>query len=330
LLFRASAAPGVSSVTVASTTPMLSVPLPSMSTWVAAREGFKPDGRHYWTNSMTVTPDYFQTLSIPLLRGRVFDERDRKDAPNVVIVSEDLARWMWPGQDPIGHHLTRHWPDSAYPPEWREVVGVVRNVHGPLSDGTWSPTLYEPMAQTLGIDAFTIAARGVAPPGELLESLKAAVVATRGDLLPSNPRLMRDGVGEIMYPRRAAAAILGLAGTIGLLLASTGLYGLISYSVAQRVREIGVRLALGAERPDIVRLIIKEGLKVSAAGIGLGFVLSFTAIRLTSRLVIAMPPADLLTFSVVPLLLGAVIIVACYVPALRAARVDPLTVLRGL
>ncbi len=309
---------------------MLTIPLPQMKGWVADREGFKPDGRHYWTSRLEVTTDYFTTLDIAVLRGRAFDARDHAQAPKVAIVSEDLARLVWPGKDPIGQHIASHWPDSTYPPEWREVVGVVRNTHAPLSDGTWSPAMYQPLEQGATEPAFTIAARGTGTPAQLLESLKQAVVLAEPEALTSNARQMRDGIGEMLYPRRVAAAILGLSGAIGLLLASMGLYGVISYSVAQRVREIGVRMALGAERRDIVRMIVREGVKVAATGIGLGFALSYAALRLTSRLVIAMPPMDLLTLTAVPLLLGLVIVIACYIPALRASRVDPMIVLRGL
>ena len=237
---------------------------------------------------------------------------------------------MWPDTDPIGQHLASHTPDSRYPPKWLEVVGVVRDVHLPLADSNWSPGCYTPIEQGGMNFASTIAARGNRSAADLLQGLKAAITAAEPDALPANPRLMTDAIGEILYPRRVAAATLALAGAIGLLLASAGLYGLIWYSVAQRVREIGVRMALGADRRDVLRLIVSEGLMVSVVGIGLGFVVTYGAIRVFSRLVVPLPSMDLATFCVVPLLLGAVILLACYIPALRAARVDPMVVLRGL
>ena len=176
----------------------------------------------------------------------------------------------------------------------------------------------------------TIAARGSHPVGELIQILEAAVTAADPEALATGARLMTDGIDELLYPRRVATMVLGLAGTIGLVLASSGLYGLISYSVAQRVREIGVRMALGADRSDVLRLIIREGVAVSGAGIALGFVLTYGVIRIVSRFVVALPSIDLVTFCVVPTLLGAVILLACYIPALRAARVDPMVALRGL
>ncbi len=330
LLSHAVEMPGVTAATVAMRTPMTSVPLPSLSGWVAGREGFRPDGRHYWVSQMDVTPGYFDTLRIPLLRGRQFDDRDRRDSAAVAIVSETLARTIWPTQDPLGQHLGVHTPDSAFPPRWLEVVGVVGDVHLPLTDGSWSPGYYVPTEQGSLVLPSTLAARGTRPASELIKGLEAAVAAADPEALATGARLMTDGIDELLYPRRVAAMVLGLAGAIGLLLASSGLYGLISYSVAQRVREIGVRMALGADRADVLRLIIREGLAVSGAGIALGFVLTYGVIQIVSRFVVALPSIDLVTFCVVPTLLGAVILLACYIPALRAARVDPMVVLRGL
>jgi predicted permease len=330
LLDQAGTAPGITAVTLSMTTPLMTVPLPSTNAWVAPREGFKPDGRHYWTAVMPVSDGYFATLDIRLLRGRTFDERDRADGARSAIVSEDLARWMWPDRDPVGQYLGRHFPDSPHPPHWMEVVGVVRNVHAPLSDGTWSPTVYEPLEQSelqLGV---TLAARGESTPAELLQSLRQAVAEVDAQAVTSNPRTMREGIGEMLYPRRLAAAVLGASGAIGLLLASMGLYGVVSYSVAQRVREIGVRMALGADRDDIVRLIVREGARVAAAGIALGLMLAYAAIRLASRVVVELPSLDVATLLAVPALLSAVVVLACYLPALRAARVDPMVVLRTL
>jgi predicted permease len=330
LLAHATAMPGVTAATVANRTPLTSVPLPSMSGWVARREGFRPDGPHHWVTQMDVTPGYFDTLRIPLLRGRQFDDRDHRDSPAVAIVSETLARTMWPTEDPLGQHLGGHTPDSAFPPRWLEVVGVVGDVRLPLTDSDWSPGYYLPTEQGNLVLPSMLAARGTRPASELIKGLEAAVAAADPEALATNARLMTDGIDELLYPRRLAVMVLGLAGAIGLLLASSGLYGLISYSVAQRVREIGVRMALGADRADILTLMIREGLVVTGVGIAMGFVLTYGTIRIVSGFVVALPPMDLLTLSVVPTLLGAVVLLACYIPALRAARVDPMVVLRGL
>jgi predicted permease len=330
LLTHVASVPGVTDVTVASRTPMMPLPLPWLSGWVAAREGFAANGRHFWVSQMDVTAGHFKTLRIPLLRGRDFDARDGRDAAQVAIVSETLARSMWPGEDPIGQYFGAHTPDSPLQARWMEVVGVVSDVHLPLSDSHWSPGYYVPTEQFGLTLPSMIAARGNRPTNELVRGLEAAVAAADPDALVTNARLMTDGIEELLYPRRAAVTVLGLAGVIGLLLASSGLYGLISYSVAQRVREIGVRMALGADRADILRLIVREGATVSGVGIVLGFFCAYVTIRAVSRWVVALPSVDPITLAAVPLLLSAVVLLACYLPALRAARVDPMDVLRGL
>jgi putative ABC transport system permease protein len=322
--------PGIESATIVGRTPMTSVPLPWMSGWVTAREGFRPDGRHVWVSRMDVAPGYFATLRIPLLRGRDFDNRDRGDGLPVAVVSETLARAVWPGVEPIGQHFAAHEPNSALAPRWVEVIGVAGDVRPPLSSHDWHPTYYVPIEQSGLALPSTIVVRGEHTAGDLIRAVSTAVVDAEPDALALAGRSMGDGIGQLLYPRRVATAVLGLAGLIGLVLASSGLYGLISYSVAQRVREVGVRMALGADRFDILRLILREGATVSIFGMAFGFALGFVAIRVVSRLVTALPPLDLATLMVVPLFLGGAIFLACYLPALRAARVDPMDVLRGL
>jgi putative ABC transport system permease protein len=322
--------PGIESVTIVGRTPMTSVPLPWMSGWVTAREGFRPDGKHLWVSTMDVTPGYFATLRIPLLRGRDFDNRDRRGGPAVAVVSDTLARALWPGVEPIGQHFAAHEPNSGLPPRWVEVIGVAGDVRPPLSSHSWHPTYYVPIEQSGLALPSTIAVRGEHAAGDLIRAVSTAVVDAEPDALALAGRSMRDGIGQLLYPRRVATAVLGLAGLIGLVLASSGLYGLISYSVAQRVREVGVRMALGADRSDIIRLILREGVTVSILGMAFGFAFGFVAIRVVSRLVTALPPPDVATLMIGPLLLGGVILLACYLPALRAARVDPMDVLRGL
>ena len=331
LLERAAAAPGVEAVALTVTTPIDPLPLPNMRGWVAPREGFRPDGKHYWPAHGWVSRDYFRAMQIPLLRGRTFDDRDTLDSPPVVIVSEALARQIWPEQDPIGQYLGMHEPNSSrYPDRWIEVVGVAGDVDRPLDDSRWNPAIYRPLDQFGMNMAFTLVARGNGTPASIIQTLTGVITSAEPDAISARGRTLDAAVGELLYPRRVAAALLTLAGAIGLALASTGLYGLVAFSVAQRLREIGVRMALGADGGDIRRMILREGLTMIATGVVLGFALAFAAIRLTSRFVAPLPPADALTFLAVPLLLGAAILLACYLPAARAARVDPIEVLRSL
>ena len=329
LLERARSSPGVDSATLALTFYGHGLPLPAMHAWLVPRDRFAPDVQHYWTSHAAVATAYFDVLRIPVLHGRVFDERDRADAAPVAVVSEQLARWMWPGRNPVGEHLARHEPGSAAAPQWAEVIGVVRDVDPPFSDG-WRPAYYTPLEQASTPFASTLVARGRGNATDLLRDLKDAVAATDPALIGTNGRTLEDAVGEMLYPRRASAAILGVAGMIGLVLASTGLYGVMSFSVAQRLREIGVRMALGAERRDITRMILREGAIVIGTGLSLGAAAAYAGIRLTSRLLLPLPPGDLATFAAVPLILAAVVLIACYVPAIRASRVNPIEVLRAL
>ena len=329
LLERAAAEPTLAAVALTMTEPT-ALPLPKMQGWVIPREDFKPDGKHYWPAQGWVSRGYFQAMQIPLLRGRTFDDRDTPDSPRVVIVSEDLARTIWPDEDPIGRYLAQHEPNSRYPPRWMEVIAVVGDVAAPLDDRGWHPAIYLPLEQLGPHAAFTVVARGSGTPATIIQALNNVITSTEPGAITARARTLEAAVGELLYTRRVAAAILGLAGAIGLMLASAGLYGLISFSVAQRLREIGVRMALGANGRDIRRLILREGVTVTTVGVLLGFALSYAAIRITSSYVVALPSADALTFLAVPLLLGAVILLACYVPATRAAGVDPIEVLRSL
>jgi putative ABC transport system permease protein len=175
-----------------------------------------------------------------------------------------------------------------------------------------------------------VVARGRGSDAELIRELRAAVhEADMGaEILQS--RTMADAISTMRGPRRMAATMLSVSGAVGLFLASIGLYGVVSYSVAQRLKELGIRAALGADRADILILVMKEGAKVAALGSVFGFILAFVAIRVTSNQLIAIPAMDVATLAVVPLILAVVILFACYVPARRAARVDPMIVLRGL
>lgn len=325
LVEQAKALPHVSAVSLV----MLGLPTEPGTTWVIAREDFA-NGKHHWVSSAIVSSGYFDALGIRLLRGRRFDDRDGISTPRVAVVCEALARQLWPGKDPIGQYLALHWPDSTRAPQWLEVVGVVNEVKPLMSDGRANPYVYVPLEQQEQPYAITVVARGHGRPGDLLKGLRDAVSAADVNAQIHGARTMSEAIAAMLYPRRMAAAILAISGLLGLLLASVGLYGVVSYSVAQRLREIGIRASLGARTIDITRLVLNEGVKVLLVGSFLGLALSVGAQRVASSLVVALPKTDLLTFVCVPLLLAAVILLACYVPARRAARVDPMEVLRSL
>lgn len=325
ILDRATALPDVEAAALI----MFGLPIQPSGTWIIRREDFAK-GQHQWVASATVSAGYFKAMGIRLLRGRLFDERDRASTPPVAVICEALARRLWPGQSPIGQYLAQHWPDSKFPPEWLEVVGVVNAVSAPMSQGGATPYIYVPFEQQKRPYAITILARGRGRPGDVLKQLRDAVTAADVDAQILGARTMSEAIAGILYPMRMSAAILALSGLLGLLLASVGLYGVVSYSVAQRLREMGIRVALGACRTDIVRLVLAEGARVAIVSLVLGLALSVAVQRIASSLIVALPKTDLFIFLVVPLLLAAVILVACYAPARRASRVNPIDVLAAL
>jgi ABC-type antimicrobial peptide transport system permease subunit len=215
-----------------------------------------------------------------------------------------------------------------------EVIGVVGTVRGPLSAGAPHAFVYVPMAQdasgtTTYLFGETLIARGHGTDAQTILTLRNAVAQADPEMGVIQARMISDLVNERRYPRRLAAGLLGFSGLVALLLASVGLYGVVSYSVAQRIKELGIRAALGADRSDIARLVVKEGVRVAAVGSMLGFVLAYIGIRVTSHLVLPIPSMDAGTLIGAPLILAAVILAACYLPARRAARVDPMMVLRA-
>jgi putative ABC transport system permease protein len=199
-----------------------------------------------------------------------------------------------------------------------------------LSEGGNEPRVYIPFDQSGMAGRFLVARAIDGRVSELALALRAILIDVNPNALILNSRTLAEEVGTVRYPRRLAAAALGIAGIIGLLLAGIGVYGVMAYSVAQRVPEIGVRTALGAARGDVVRMILREGLKVGALGALGGAALTYAALRVVSSAIIALPAFDVATLIVAPAVLLAAILIACYVPARRAARVDPLVALRQL
>jgi hypothetical protein len=262
-----------------------------------------------------------------LIRGRVFDARDRADGATTVIVSERLADEIWPGQDPIGQQIAQHDPKSVYPIRWRTVVGLVGSVTRPIDEHP-RPVFYSPIESARQMGTMFLV-RGAGNAAELAAAAKEAIAAVDPSLIVAQAHPLAETVNDARYPRRFTAGILGASGFASLLLAAAGVFGLMSYAVAQRLREIGVRMVLGAQRRDVMRLILQDGAVVAIAGVLLGFALAFAAIRYASHAIVPLPDADAITFIVVPVILMLTILAACYLPARRAARVDPLVVLRN-
>ena len=329
VLERLRATAGVADVAMVSSLPLHE--RRGRASWsVATQESFQAgDLKGVGTELTSVSSGYFRTMSIPLVAGRDFDERDTTRSPKVAIVSATVAQRLWPGRDPIGRVVTmiNAFPSRDEKSESYEVIGVARDVRPVLYEGPNHPFVYLALGQEWRPWG-TIVARGAGDSRLLIPSVRAAVTAS--DPLADVVRVqtLSQAVGQILYPRRIAAAILATSGAIALFLATIGIYGVVSYSVAQRTEEIGVRMALGAERRDIVRLVLRDGAMIGAIGSVAGVVLGFAAIRITSNRYLALPQLDLVAIVLTPLLLCAVVLLACYVPARRAGRVDAMDALR--
>jgi macrolide transport system ATP-binding/permease protein len=296
-------------------------------TSVIARSDYRTTNRYRSATVGRISANYFTTLGIPLLHGRRFDLRDRTASATTTIVSEKLANQLWPGKNPVGEWLAFHSPDAHTPPQWLEVVGVVASVTLPLEESP-RPVFYVPI-ESNPLLASTVLVRGHGNLARLIDGAKQAIRQADRTAIVTQARALEDAVNAVRYPRRFSAALLSVSGVAGLALAALGVFALMSYAVAQRLGEIGVRMVLGAQRRDVIRLILRDGVGVAVSGILAGFALAFAAVRYASHAIVPLPDADAVTFIVVPVVLILMVLLACLLPARRAARVDPLVVLRN-
>jgi putative ABC transport system permease protein len=269
-------------------------------------------------------------MGISIQAGRDFDERDSYANQKVAVVSSALAQRLWPGGDPLGRQITavNNWNTFPEKIEWFEVVGVVTEVSPILHEHGSRPTVYFSLGQDWRPSVATIVARGRGDSSELIPGIKSAVLSSDALADVTRTTTVQALVASILYTRRMAGIVLSLSGIIALVLAVIGIHGVVSYSVAQRTGEIGVRMALGADRRDIVRLVLGDGVRIAVLGAIAGLALGYAGARAASSRYLALPPLDVLTLLTTPVILTAVILLACYVPARRAGLTDPLAVLR--
>ena len=287
--------------------------------------GESPRTTNAWTS---VTGGYFDVMGMQLL-GRTFDTRDSATSAKVAVVSESLARSLWPVGNPIGQRFA--FMQGARPDAWREVVGIVNDVRPVFETGRATGLVYLPVHQAPMVFAATVlVVRGAGDQRALVEGVKQAVVDAEPLVDVYSVRALSHLIDDMLYLRRLAAAVLTAAGVVGLLLACIGVYGVVSYSVEQRLREIGIRATLGADRHDIISLILRDGLAVIAWGAAAGLGTAVLSLKWAAGMVPGLPAGDALSYAAVSVALSAIVAAACLLPAYRASRVDPAKVLRGL
>jgi putative ABC transport system permease protein len=272
-----------------------------------------------------VTPGSLKALGIALVAGRYFDDRDTDSSLPVAIIDESMARTYWPNEDPIGKRIKQGERQSSAP--WRTVVGVVRHVRYRTLEARSRVALYWPQAQN-PYNAMSLVIRTERDPMALAPTIAKQIRAIDPDLPVYQVRTMLEVMRNSVAQRKVMLILLGLFAAAALVLAAVGIYGTVSYSVAQRTREIGIRMALGAEARDVRRMVLRQGITLALGGIGLGLLGSLALTRVLSAMLFGVRPTDPLTFMSVSVLLGAVALLASYGPARRATRVDPLVALR--
>ncbi|HTS47326.1 MAG TPA: ABC transporter permease [Bryobacteraceae bacterium] len=318
-LDRAQETPGVKSAALSSNPPLGGGVL--LTTFAEGQES-SPDNRGTLTLINSVSPTFFDTLRIPILTGRLFSDFDRADSARVAVVNEAMQRHFWPRQSAIGKRF-RFVNENAL----RQVVGVVRNTAVLAIGEQPQPVIYLPLEQQ-STPFVTLNVRTASAPAAILPAVLARVQSLDNNLVLANPLTIQENLAQGLWAPRMGAALFGIFGLLGMLLASIGIYGVMAYLVAQRTNEIGIRMALGARPSDVLRLVVGHGMKLVLLGIAAGVFSALALTRLMRTLLFDVSPADPLTFVAVSLVLAAVAFVAGWLPALRAARIDPVLALR--
>jgi len=324
LMPRVRALPGVVSAAAV-------VPLPmsgnefQVAVEIAGRPTAKSD--ELISSVRVITDDYFRTMQIPLFQGREFREQDSGDSAAVVIVNQALAQKFFPGENPIGKHIRPGISTDEKPSRMREIVGVVGNVKHRDLGSEWTPEAYMPFAQ-LAFGDMTVVVRAENDPYSLIKPVAEAVLSVDHTVPCYHSQTVEDYLNGTTAIPRFNTLLLGMFAGLALVLTAVGLYGVISYSVAQRTHEIGIRMALGGLPGDMLRLVVVQGLRLGFLGLGLGLAAALFFTRFVSSLLFGITAADPISYAGVILLLLGVVLLACYIPARRAMRVDPMVALR--
>ncbi len=324
LLKRISTLPGVTSASAAWWLPLSGS---EITFDVQDREHPLPEAERPIAQANAVTPDYFSTLRIPLLRGRTFNDRDNINAPYVAIINETFARQFFPGQDPVGKPIIPSGSVTSGDPPARQIVGVVADAKAITLTAQAKPQMYFPHQQ-FAVQGISLLVRTQNNPNGIVPALRNAIAELDKNVPLYRPRSLQDYVASTVAQPRFNALLVGLFSALALLLAAAGIFGVMSYSVSQRTQEIGIRLALGAQRYDVLRLIVGQGMRLVAFGVGAGLIVTFALTRLLSGLLYGVSATDLATLLTVSSLLALVALLACWLPARRASAIDPMVALR--
>ncbi|HEV8337698.1 MAG TPA: ABC transporter permease [Candidatus Polarisedimenticolia bacterium] len=282
-----------------------------------------PAGQNPSANWYSISSDYLQTMGIPIVKGRGFTEHDAPGAPRVALINETMARKVFPGEDPIGRRISM----GIDPESMREIVGIVRDVKHYGLESQVTMQMYEPFLQNPS-EGMTFVLRSDANPGSLAPAARRAVFALDRDLPVSQVQTLESLISDSSSQRRFNTVLIGLFALVALVLAAVGIYGVVAYSVAQRTQELGVRMALGAQKSHIFGMVLRQAMGLVTSGVIVGLAGAALLIRFIAHLLYGVGPFDAMTFFVTPLILAAVALLASYLPARRATRVDPAVALR--
>lgn len=324
LLMRLHAQPGLRDSAIAAPLPMDRQGESTLAFTIVGNPPLPP-GKSITAHYATVSPDYFRVMRIPLLRGRLFSEQDAPSNSNVAVISETLARRYFPGQNPIGRQMR-----FGFPPDsdvLRGIVGIVSDVRDEALSKKPGPMMYVPFAQA-PLWGGEVVVRTSLNASSVAAGIRQAVHSIDKDLPVTNIESFPEVLGASVAQERFRTFLLSSFSGIALLLAAVGIFGVISYSASQRTREIAIRMAVGAEQRDVLRLILGQGAKLALIGLGVGVVVAFLLTRFMASLLYNVSATDPLTFGVVAIVLLGVAVTACYIPARRAMRIDPMVALR--
>ena len=283
-------------------------------------------GREQSSGFHSVSPNYFNAMGTPIVAGRDFNEADTSESAQVVIINKAMAERFWPGESPLGKRIS-YGSNADNQPTWIEIVGVVGDVRHVGLDTDVTPEAYVPYTQA-PYRFMSIIIRTATEPATLVAAVRSQVQA----LDPQQPvydiKTMEEVIGDSLAKRRLNMLLIAIFAAVALLLAAVGIYGVMSYSVVQRTHEIGIRMALGATRGDVLRLVVRQGMFLVVVGLGIGLIAAFMLTKVLDSVLFGVTSKDPITFVVVAGTLMLVALIACYIPARRATKVDPLTALR--